>query len=57
MVERIRRIKKEKANDIQVCFIALNKNGEHGSYALHKGFNYAVHSNDGASLVEAPFIY
>ncbi len=57
VVERIRRIKKEKANDIQVCFIALNKNGEHGSYALHKGFNYAVHSNDGASLVDAPFIY
>jgi N4-(beta-N-acetylglucosaminyl)-L-asparaginase len=57
VVERIRRIKKEKANDIQVCFIALNNHGEHGSYALHKGFNYAVHSNDGASLVEAPFIY
>lgn len=57
VVERIRRIKKEKANDIQVCFIALNKHGEHGSYALHKGFNYAVHSNDGASLVEAPFMY
>ena len=57
VVERIRRIKKEKANDIQVCFIALNKNGEHGSYSLHKGFNYAVQNKDGASLVEAPFIY
>ena len=57
VVERIRRIKKEKANDIQVCFIALNKDGAYGSYALHKGFNYAVQTNEGAKLVESPFIY
>jgi N4-(beta-N-acetylglucosaminyl)-L-asparaginase len=55
VVEKIRRIKKEKAADIQVCFIALNKNGEHGSYALHKGFNYAVQNVDGAQLIESPF--
>jgi N4-(beta-N-acetylglucosaminyl)-L-asparaginase len=55
VVEKIRRIKKEKAKDIQVCFIALNKNGEHGSYALHTGFNYAVHSSAGSQLVESPF--
>ena len=55
VVEKIRRIKKEKAKDIQVCFIALNKNGEHGSYALHTGFNYAVQSSAGSQLVESPF--
>ena len=55
VVEKIRRIKKEKAADIQVCFIALNKNGEHGSYALHTGFNYAVHTNEGNKLIESPF--
>jgi N4-(beta-N-acetylglucosaminyl)-L-asparaginase len=55
VVEKIRRIKKEKAADIQVCFIALNKNGEHGSYALHKGFNYAVQNANGAQLIESPF--
>ena len=55
VVEKIRKIKKEKAADIQVCFIALNKNGEHGSFALHKGFNYAVHNTDGAKLLESPF--
>jgi N4-(beta-N-acetylglucosaminyl)-L-asparaginase len=55
VVEKVRRIKKEKAADIQVCFIALNKNGEHGSYALHKGFNYAVQTNDGSKLIESPF--
>ena len=56
VVEKIRRIKKEKAKDIQVCFIALNKNGEHGSYALHTGFNYAVQTAEGSKLVESPFI-
>ena len=55
VVEKIRRIKKEKAADIQVCFIALNKNGEHGSFALHTGFNYAVHTGEGNVLIESPF--
>lgn len=55
VVEKVRRIKKEKAADIQVCFIALNKNGEYGSYALHKGFNYAVQSAEGSKLIESPF--
>ncbi len=56
VVERVKRIKKEKAADIQVCFIALNKNGEHGSYALHKGFNYAVQTASGHQLIESPFV-
>jgi N4-(beta-N-acetylglucosaminyl)-L-asparaginase len=55
VVEKVRRIKKEKAADIQVCFIALNKNGEYGSYALHTGFNYAVHTVEGNMLIESPF--
>lgn len=55
VVEKIRRIKKEKAAEIQVCFIALNKNGAYGSYALHTGFNYAVHTAEGNKLIESPF--
>jgi isoaspartyl peptidase/L-asparaginase-like protein (Ntn-hydrolase superfamily) len=33
--------------DIQVGFIALNKNGEYGSYCIQGGFNYAVHDATG----------
>lgn len=51
-VERIARIKKEKARDIQVAFIALNKKGEHGAYALQKGFSYAVKNNSEERMVE-----
>ena len=56
VIERIRRIKKEKAKDIQVCFIAINIKGEYGAYALHNGFNYAVHSDKGNQLFESAFL-
>lgn len=36
----------DKLKDLQVCFIALNKDGEYGSYALQKGFDFAVYSSD-----------
>jgi N4-(beta-N-acetylglucosaminyl)-L-asparaginase len=44
-VNRILKIKGEKAKDIQVGFIAINKKGEYGGYALQKGFSFAVKSN------------
>jgi N4-(beta-N-acetylglucosaminyl)-L-asparaginase len=50
-VEKIARIKKEKAKDIQVAFIALNKKGEVGSYALQKGFTYALKNNNEERMV------
>ena len=52
VVEKIARIKKEKAKDIQVAFIALNKKGETGSYALQKGFTYALRNNNEERMVE-----
>lgn len=43
-VERIIRNKKGHVEDLQVAFLALNKNGEFGAWSIHKGFNYAVRS-------------
>jgi N4-(beta-N-acetylglucosaminyl)-L-asparaginase len=43
--EAVRRIIKKKpdiAKKIQVGFLALNKKGEYGAYAIQKGFSYAV---------------
>lgn len=34
-----------KSKEIQVGFLAINKYGEYGAYALQKGFTYAVKSN------------
>jgi N4-(beta-N-acetylglucosaminyl)-L-asparaginase len=53
VIERIVRIKKEKAKNIQVAFIALNKQGVAGSYALHPGFSYAIKTGDKEMLVKA----
>jgi N4-(beta-N-acetylglucosaminyl)-L-asparaginase len=51
-IERLVKRDPQKAKDIQVGFIALNKKGDHGSYALQKGFMYAVHSNNEVKLIK-----
>lgn len=43
--EAVRRIIKKKpqtAKDIQVGFLAINKKGEYGAYAIQSGFSFAV---------------
>ena len=52
-VEKIARIKKEKAKEIQIGFIAINKKGETGGYALHPGFSYAIKSGSEERLIPA----
>lgn len=41
-VERIVKRNPEKAKSIQVGFLAINKKGVYGAYALQKGFTYSV---------------
>lgn len=52
-VERILKKNPAKAKEIQVGFLALNKNGEYGAYCLQKGFNYAVHDAASNRLIDA----
>ncbi len=56
IIERIIKIKKEKAKDIQVAFLAINKKGQVGSYAIHKGFMYAIKTNEVEKLVTSKYI-
>ena len=50
-VERI--IKKNKSVDnLQVGFIALNKAGEYGGYAIHDGFNFALRYDGTEEMVD-----
>jgi N4-(beta-N-acetylglucosaminyl)-L-asparaginase len=51
VVLRIAKIKKEKAKDIQVAFIAVNAKGETGGYALQKGFSYAIKNKNEERMV------
>lgn len=40
-------------NDLQVGFIALNKNGEYGGYSIKGGFKYAVRNKETSKLQDA----
>jgi N4-(beta-N-acetylglucosaminyl)-L-asparaginase len=54
-VERIIKRNPERAKTLQVGFIALNKMGMFGAYAIHKGFDYAVKSNDEEKIYNAEY--
>jgi N4-(beta-N-acetylglucosaminyl)-L-asparaginase len=54
IIERIVGIKKEKAKKIQVAFIAIDKSGNYGAYAIQPGFSYAVTTTDKNELIKAP---
>lgn len=52
-VGRVVKNKRNKINtDFQVGFLALNKNGDYGAYAVNKGFIYAVYSNEENNLLK-----
>ena len=56
-VERIISRGPARAKTLQVGFIAINKKGEYGGYALQKGFTYAVKSGKEEKLIPAKSIY
>jgi len=56
IIERIVRIKKEQAKDIQVALLAIDKKGRYGAYAIHKGFSFALRNNAGEQLIEAKYL-
>lgn len=57
-LERIINVKGiEKSKQIQVGFIAINKQGEYGGYCIQQGFNFAVcYADDKNFLVDGKFI-
>lgn len=50
-VLRIIKRKPETAKNIQVGFLAINKNGEYGAYAIQPGFSYAVCNTEKQDLL------
>jgi N4-(beta-N-acetylglucosaminyl)-L-asparaginase len=48
----------EKAKTFQVAYIAINKQGLVGGYAIQKAFNYAVYSNEiNNKLIDSKYLY
>jgi N4-(beta-N-acetylglucosaminyl)-L-asparaginase len=57
-IARVVHKRPDASKHLQVCFLALNKRGEVGAFALHKGFVYAVcdaHRQD--ALLDARSVY
>ncbi len=57
-IERVVHKRPETSKRVQVCFLAMNKHGEVGAYALHKGFVFAVcDAKKQDALLDAPSVY
>ena len=56
--EAVNRIAQKLPNfdDFQIGFLAINKKGTHGAYAIHKGFNYALHDGKSNTLIDSAFL-
>ncbi len=55
-VMRIVNRDRKKAKEIQVGFLALNNKGQHGAYAIQKGFVYSVKSNKENRIIAAKYV-
>jgi N4-(beta-N-acetylglucosaminyl)-L-asparaginase len=57
-VNRIIKKKPDTAKQIQVGFLALNKRGEYGAYAIQQGFSFAVcNSQNQDTLIKGKSVY
>jgi len=56
-VERIATRNPTAAKDVQVGFLALNKQGQYGAYALQKGFSYSVKTGKEDKIYESKHLF
>ncbi|MFD2572257.1 N(4)-(beta-N-acetylglucosaminyl)-L-asparaginase [Spirosoma soli] len=49
----LRIVKKQDYKDIQVGFLAVNKQGEYGAYSIQPGFNYTLTQNKQTQVTDA----
>ncbi len=55
-VQRIVKINPVKAKTLQVGFLAMDKHGRHGAYAIQEGFVYALKTARENKIVKAKFL-
>ncbi len=53
----IKRISKETYfNNKQICFLAMNKEGEFGAFSIYKGFAFAIADGKGNKLMKSDYL-
>ncbi|MEO6187558.1 MAG: N(4)-(beta-N-acetylglucosaminyl)-L-asparaginase [Ginsengibacter sp.] len=56
-IDRIVNRDMKKAREMQVAFLALNKNGQYGAYAIQKGFVFSVKSNGEEQIIPSKYVF
>ncbi|MEO9020491.1 MAG: N(4)-(beta-N-acetylglucosaminyl)-L-asparaginase [Ginsengibacter sp.] len=56
-IERIINRDMQRAKTLQVAFLALNKKGQYGAYAVQKGFVFAIKSNHEEKIIPAKYFF
>lgn len=56
-LDRLIKVRGKKAGEVQVGFIAIDKKGNFGGYAIQPGFSYAVHTAAGAKVYQAQSVF
>ena len=51
----MRIVRKQKFGNIQVGYVAINKNGEHGAFSIQKGFNYVITQKGETQLIDGQY--
>jgi N4-(beta-N-acetylglucosaminyl)-L-asparaginase len=51
----MRIVKRYKYKEFQIGYLALNKKGEYGAYAIQKGFNYTITKNGKTQVIESAY--
>ena len=46
-------VKNQNYKEMQIGYLAINKKGEHGAYAVHNGFDYALYQNGTNKMINA----
>jgi isoaspartyl peptidase/L-asparaginase-like protein (Ntn-hydrolase superfamily) len=46
-------VKNQNYQDMQIGYLAINKKGEHGAYAVHPWFNYALYQGDKNRMIDS----
>jgi N4-(beta-N-acetylglucosaminyl)-L-asparaginase len=46
-------VKNQNYKDMQIGYLAINKEGEHGAYSVHPGFNYALYQHGKNTLIDS----
>jgi N4-(beta-N-acetylglucosaminyl)-L-asparaginase len=49
----MRIVKRYKYKEFQIGYLAINKKGEHGAFAIQKGFNYTITKNGKTQVLES----